>query len=278
MGGHGSGRRTDPARRRKAEALRARGLSFLEIARRLGMTRQGVAWLLRTSGQLLPAVCCTSCAAALADRTDGRDPGRAYCRACLSARPDVPLPVRLRSLRLVAGLTRRALSEQTGLTRAAIQCIECGRWTDPGWLTVRALVEALGVELVPGRRLRFPPCRGDGPGVVACRECGRTILQGAATIRSNGPAYCLACLARHPEANFAARLKAHRLAAGLTLEALAHQVGMPLQNLSGYEGGRGLPRQGKRIKIALGAGTTLAFCAESHFSGVLDMRRMAPFE
>jgi hypothetical protein len=37
------------------------------------------------------------------------------------------------------------------------------------------------------------------------------------------------CLARHPEATFTDRLKAHRLAAGLTMEALAQRLGMPRQ-------------------------------------------------
>jgi hypothetical protein len=38
MGGKRSGPRCDPARRHKAERLRARGLTFREIGRRLGMT------------------------------------------------------------------------------------------------------------------------------------------------------------------------------------------------------------------------------------------------
>jgi hypothetical protein len=85
------------------------------------------------------------------------------------------------------------------------------------------------VELVPGRRVVFLPDLGHGPGVVASRQFGRTIAPGAGSIRTNGPAYCLGCLARHPEATFADRLKAHRLAAGLTLMGLDERIGVPHQ-------------------------------------------------
>jgi hypothetical protein len=45
-------------------------------------------------------------------------------------------------------------------------------------------------------------------------------------------------LARQPEATFADRLKAHRLAAGLTLMGLAERVGVPHQRVCDYECGR----------------------------------------
>jgi hypothetical protein len=46
MGGPGSGRKADSARRRHAERLRARGLAFAEIGRRLGISREGARYLL----------------------------------------------------------------------------------------------------------------------------------------------------------------------------------------------------------------------------------------
>jgi hypothetical protein len=104
------------------------------------------------------------------------------------------------------------------------------------------LIDVLGVELVPGRRLTFPPCPGQGPGAVARLECGRTIVRGAGSIRTNGAPYCLGCLARHPEATFADRLKAHRLAAGLTLMGLAERIGVPHQRVCDYECGRRFPQ------------------------------------
>ena len=74
MGGPGSGRMTGQARWRKAEALRARGLSKAEIGRRLGISHQAVSYILRRSrlGVALPAMRCRACRAAVARRPDGR--------------------------------------------------------------------------------------------------------------------------------------------------------------------------------------------------------------
>jgi transcriptional regulator with XRE-family HTH domain len=268
MGGPGSGRRRDPAWWRKAVDLRARGLSLPEISRRLGITHQGVRRILRRSGPAarLPAVCCAACGATAASLTADRDAGRAFCRACLSARADVPRPDRLRSLRLASGPSQRALSRQADVSVHVISGIDRGEWTNPVWPTVRALVAALGVELVPGCRLTFPPGPGQAPGAVACRECGRTIVRGTGSIRTNGAAYCLGCLARHPEASFGERLKAHRLAAGLTVEALGKRVGVPHKPVCDYERGRMVPQWRALVPLVgvLGLGLVCADPGRPH--------------
>jgi transcriptional regulator with XRE-family HTH domain len=212
--------------------------------------------MLRGSEVALPPVRCRACAAPVVARPDSRARGPVYCRACLSARPDVPLRDRLRSLRVAAGLSQRALAERIGLSHGVIAGAEQGRHDHSSWDIVRALVEVLGVELVPGRRLDFPPCRADVPGAVRCRECGRAVASPPGRGRPNGPAYCLACLARHPEAGFGERLRAHRLAAGLTLEALAGRVGGYRKSLSAYERGRKVPRWRALVKLVrvLGVG------------------------
>jgi hypothetical protein len=89
---------------------------------------------------------------------------------------------------------------------------------------------------------------------VACRECGRTSSRGAGSIRTNGPAFCLLCLAQHPEATFADRLTAHRLAAGLTLMTLAERVGSPHQRVCDYERGRSAPQWGTLVGLVEGLG------------------------
>jgi transcriptional regulator with XRE-family HTH domain len=63
-------------------------------------------------------------------------------------------------------------------------------------------------------------------------------------------------LTRHPEAAFADRLKAHRLAAGLTLEALGERAGIQRQRVSDYECGRRVLKWRALVKLVgvLGVG------------------------
>ena len=68
------------------------------------------------------------------------------------------------------------------------------------------------------------------------------------------PAYCLDCLPA--DAPFGVRLKACRLAAGLTLRALAARCGIRYQRLSAYERGAQEPAWGNLVRLvgALGPG------------------------
>jgi DNA-binding XRE family transcriptional regulator len=186
----------------------------------------------------------------LADRADSRDLGRVYCRGCLSARPDVPLAAR-GSPRLAVGMTQGQLAERAGLPRSVVGDMEREARTNPGWQLVQPLIEVLGVELVPGRRLTFPPCPDEGPGAVACRECGWTIARGAGSIRTNGPTYCLRCLARHPEATFADRLNRGRQR-GPYHPRQIRQGRSRLEGAYGIRGGPGEGRSGCRPRSGRG--------------------------
>ena len=64
---------------------------------------------------------------------------------------------------------------------------------------------------------------------------------------NNGPVFCMACLP--PDATFGQRLKARRLAAGLTLEALAKQAGIHYQRIGNYEQGRKQPKWDTLAKL-----------------------------
>jgi transcriptional regulator with XRE-family HTH domain len=68
------------------------------------------------------------------------------------------------------------------------------------------------------------------------------------------PAYCLDCLSAG--APFGVRLKACRLAAGLTLRALAARCGIRYQRLSAYERGAEGPASRNLVRLvgALGPG------------------------
>src|SRR5438046_4784329 len=98
-----------PGQRREAQRLRAQGLTLEEIGRRLGITKQGAAYLLQPQ----PPVRCRSCdtdinrPGALA-----RDDRNVFCLPCLKRTQGVPAGVVLRSLRLAAGLNVKGLTER----------------------------------------------------------------------------------------------------------------------------------------------------------------------
>jgi transcriptional regulator with XRE-family HTH domain len=144
---------------------------------------------------------------------------------------------------------------------------ESGR-DEPGWAALCRLAQLFG-------RTLFPPGPGQGPPrprpaghatrlgrpvavALPCRECGATVTTGSAQVRNNGPALCLACLARHPDASFGDRLKAHRLAAGPTLMALAARAGIRFQNLSAYECGVAEPKWRTLVRLVAVLGPGLA--------------------
>ena len=61
--------------------------------------------------------------------------------------------------------------------------------------------------------------------------------------------FCLDCLARHPEATFGQRLKAHRLAAGMTLRDLSRRIGIGRTQLSRYERGAAFATWPSLVKL-----------------------------
>ncbi len=89
---------------------------------------------------------------------------------------------------------------------------------------------------------------------VGCAVCGAAIVSEGALPSDGGAALCLPCLARRPAAPFAHRLKACRLAAGLTKAQLAARAGLTPQMIRHYERGSREPRwpQVARLVRALG--------------------------
>jgi DNA-binding XRE family transcriptional regulator len=73
------------------------------------------------------------------------------------------------------------------------------------------------------------------PGVVRCRACGTQVATGHPLIERNRPSLCLPCLAKCPNAPFGERLRAHRLAAGLTQAELARRSGVTEGTIGRYE-------------------------------------------
>jgi transcriptional regulator with XRE-family HTH domain len=125
-----SGSKPNVARRKTIATLRARGLSLAEIGRRLGISKQCVHETLgmMTRPPAERSVTCAGCGAVIP--SPGAlpcDAGGAMCLACLACRPGAPFGVRLKSLRLAAGLTRAELARRAGVGPALLGRYEEGR-------------------------------------------------------------------------------------------------------------------------------------------------------
>ena len=107
------------------------------------------------------------------------------------------------------GLTLEEIGRRLGVTRACV-CHALRKMRDP-----------------------TPP----RPRSVPCSGCGEPIASPAAIPSDAGSALCLPCLAQTPDAPFGQRLKACRLAAGLSKADLAGRSGVPLGRLVAYEAG-----------------------------------------
>jgi transcriptional regulator with XRE-family HTH domain len=141
----GQGRHPYSERHRQVAELREQGLSFRAIARRLGVTAQAAQQLFRSPRR--PGLTCRGCGVLVApDRDPARFPGGVYCRACLGSKPKVAFAVRLRSLRLAAGLTQNDLARRCAVNPSTIGELERGRCPMPR--TLERLVRILGPALV----------------------------------------------------------------------------------------------------------------------------------
>ena len=149
MGRMRSSPRPDVRRRRQMVRLRLQGFTLREIGRRLGVTYQTVAYHLRKSGHA-PPLACAGCGAALANR-GGPLARPVYCTSCLRARLEVPFGVRLRSLRLAAGLSQQELAQRAGLTVNTVRVHEAGIGALRA-ATVERLAQVLGQRLLESER------------------------------------------------------------------------------------------------------------------------------
>jgi transcriptional regulator with XRE-family HTH domain len=139
-----TGRLTNQVRRRKMAALRAKGLTFEEIGRRLGVTKQRVGQLLQSIGTTGFALRCCDCGAEIASRLSraGRNVP-SLCLACLGKTPGHRIGERLKTKRLIAGLTQREVAAEMGITPQAVALFEKGT-CKPTPETLAQLVAALG--------------------------------------------------------------------------------------------------------------------------------------
>jgi DNA-binding XRE family transcriptional regulator len=127
--------------------LRAAGLTYAVIGRRLGLSERQVAGALRREGTMPLALPCRECGSDVGPaRLQGTALRAPLCRDCLERAPGVGLADRLRSLRLAAGLTQAELARRVGLRRARLARLEAGR-SGPGPAELDRLALVLGPAL-----------------------------------------------------------------------------------------------------------------------------------
>ena len=149
MGGLGSGRQPDVARRREAVRLHAEGMTFAEIGCRMGVTRQRVEQILRAVRRdRSRSVGCRECGApAAAPGTAPTDAADVLCLDCLARCPEASFAERLKSCRTTAGLRLIEVARRSGITAETLRGYEAGvRF--PRWPQLAALLRVLGPKLV----------------------------------------------------------------------------------------------------------------------------------
>ena len=143
------GTRKPSVHRRQAHRLRQLGWSLKEIADELGLTIQGVHYLLKKFGGLRPIVC-RLCGSLVCKGEPGMQNFRTrpLCLRCLAGMPDATFGERLRSIRLSHGLSRERLAEASGVPLRTIMGHETGRLAHPRWPMLVKLARLLGPALV----------------------------------------------------------------------------------------------------------------------------------
>ena len=143
------GRKPDEGRRAEMARLRKGGLSYAEIGRRLGVTRQCVQRTLLSAGKASARpVVCRACGAVVVRHLPGNQPApAALCPACLVRHPAAPFADRLRTFRLARGLTRAELARRAGFRYDAISRYESGA-AEPRPPQLARLVHVLGPRLM----------------------------------------------------------------------------------------------------------------------------------
>jgi transcriptional regulator with XRE-family HTH domain len=147
------GGRPNHKQSQQAAQLRAAGLSYAEIAERLGVKKPGVLHLLQVAKlwQPPPGICCRECGKELIPAGRGI-PYRmeALCLECLAKHPEAPIGEQLRALRLAAGLTSRDLARRAGIGPPCLTAYESG-CRSPRRDTMARLIRELGTGLVTQR-------------------------------------------------------------------------------------------------------------------------------
>jgi transcriptional regulator with XRE-family HTH domain len=106
-----------------------------------------------------------------------------------------------------------------------------------GW-TLRRIAEQMGVTHQNVAHLLKAGGAVSAERAICCQDCGAVLLAQPHGAAVGVSAWCLDCLGRHPEAPFGERLKAFRLAVGLSQRQLESHTGVDHRTVAGLEAGR----------------------------------------
>jgi transcriptional regulator with XRE-family HTH domain len=98
---------------------------------------------------------------------------------------------------------------------------------------------------------------------LTCRGCGALIVSSGALRGDADSAFCLDCVEAEPEISFGQRLKALRLAAGLSRSELSVQSGIAPGSIRAYEEDRRTPHLRSIARLASLLGNHLLARSES---------------
>jgi transcriptional regulator with XRE-family HTH domain len=93
--------------------------------------------------------------------------------------------------------------------------------------------------------------------LVTCRQCKMPIDPVGVSPREASNTLCLICVSKGPRASFGQRLKAFRLAVGMTRKELSAGAGLSESMIRYYEGDWGTPTAEGAIRLAKALGLTL---------------------
>jgi DNA-binding CsgD family transcriptional regulator len=142
------------------------------------------------------------------------------------------------------------------------------RWTDSEWCAECARLRTEGLSFVQTAKLLGITLGGvrsalrkvgrkiERPVIVYCCACGAEIARWSDLSRAMTNGLCLACLAKRPEATVPQRLRAYRIAAGLSTRQLAERVGASQWVVTTAETGASRPSRAllARLAVVLGPG------------------------
>jgi transcriptional regulator with XRE-family HTH domain len=135
-----------------------------------------------------------------------------------------------------------------------------------GGLTLESIAQKLGVSRQAIWSLLNTRPQRTKARALTCQGCGALIVSAGALRGDADSALCLDCVEAEPNLSFGQRLRALRLAAGLTRSELAEQSEIAPGSIRAYEEDRRTPHLRSIARLASLLGNHLLSCSESRMA------------